>query len=360
MGLPYIYIRVIYLWMGGKSMENKYYAEKELFNPVSLCDSNGELNADAIGWSRHPLHKCNLKGRWLRKKKWNYWCIISDKYLFSITMSNVDYAGLAFAYFYNFTTKEFIEKTIMVPFGIGCYMPDNVRENIVFKNKNINLSFIEEKNMTKIHVDIPSFGNREMCADISIIHPEKHETMNAVIPWNKKTFQYTSKQNCLPSYGIVTIGDEKCLFEEKKTYAVLDFGRGIWPRSTFWNWATCSADVDGKTIGFNLGGIWTEGTGMTENAFLYDNRIVKLSEDVQFDYDKSNLMKKWDIKTKVSDRINIIFEPEYERIAVSSMLFVKSDVHQMIGRFSGEIKTDDGIVKIEKAPGCAEEHTALW
>ena len=74
------------------------YHEPELTQPVQLCDSRGNLNPDAIGWSRHPLHDCNLRGHWLRKKRWNYWAITSPTHFFSVTLSNIDYMGLPCVY----------------------------------------------------------------------------------------------------------------------------------------------------------------------------------------------------------------------------------------------------------------------
>ena len=68
--------------------------EVELTSPIDLCLPNGRLNPAAVGWSRTPLHRCNLNGRWPRKKRWNYWAITTDTHLFSVTVTNLDYAGL--------------------------------------------------------------------------------------------------------------------------------------------------------------------------------------------------------------------------------------------------------------------------
>ena len=100
-------------------MSKTVYTEPELTAPVDLCDSDGNLNPAAIGWSRNPLHNCNLKGHWPRKKRWNYWAIVSPTHLFSITLSNVDYLGLPFVYILDFKTKDFAEKTLLIPFGFG-------------------------------------------------------------------------------------------------------------------------------------------------------------------------------------------------------------------------------------------------
>jgi hypothetical protein len=141
----------------------------------------------------------------------------------------------------------------------------------------------------------------------------------------------------------------------------LDYGRGIWPRKTFWNWATSSGNINGKNIGLNLGGGWTDGTGITENAILYDGRINKISEDIIFNYNKSNIMKPWRIRTKDSDKVNVRFVPNYDRIAKTNLVFIKSNMHQVFGRFYGRVVLDnEDVIHIDSLLGCVEEHCAKW
>ena len=94
------------------------YIEKEILQPVDLCESNGDLNTESIGWSRKSIFNCNLSGRWLRKKKWNYWCTTNDDCLFSVTISNLDYAGMVFIYFLDFNT-DLILKHRQYPIAAG-------------------------------------------------------------------------------------------------------------------------------------------------------------------------------------------------------------------------------------------------
>jgi hypothetical protein len=341
-------------------MEN-YYNESEITESINLCDEKGSLNSKCIGWAREPLFNCNLSGHTFRKKKWNYWCIVSDDVLFSITIANLDYAGMVFAYFYDFKTERFIEKTISTPFGKGCSMPDNVFQNIYFKNDKISVSFEDDNKNTRINIHCKEFGKAAMDASFVVKFPLNHETMNVVIPWNRNTFQFTSKQNCLPVEGYVNIEGKRYTLLEDATFACLDFGRGVWPYDIFWNWATCSGKSSGRTIGFNLGAKWTDGTGMTENAIIVDGKVIKLSEDVEYIYDSNNIMKPWHIKTKLSDRVDVYFNPIYKRTASTKALIVSSTVYQMIGEFSGKIKPhDDEVIEFSKIKGCAEEHKARW
>jgi hypothetical protein len=262
--------------------DNPDLKEREIVEPVMLCDSRGLLNQSAVGWARKPLYDCNLKGHWNRKKKWNYWLIVSDKNLFSVTISDIDYAGLVFAYFYDFKSGLFIEKTLILTPSKTCKMPDNVGQGMSFKDKKTSAAFTEEDGKTKLHLEMQDFGGKQIKAEFEITYPENHETLNVVIPWNQKTFQFTSKQNCLPAHGQVLLDNDVYTFNKGSTMASLDFGRGVWPRRIFWNWATCSGMSDGKPVGVNLGGGWTDGTGMTENAIIVGNKINKIHDRIIF------------------------------------------------------------------------------
>ncbi len=343
------------------SAQRGVYEEAELGEAVQLCDRRGRLLRASVGWSRHPLHTCNLRGHWPRKKRWSYWCVTDDSRLFSVTLANLDYIGVAFAYFLEYETNRFIEQTVTVPLGRGCFLPDTVRGDILFSNRAMNLSFTEAQGGTRIRVESPAFGGAALSADLRVEQPEDHETLNVVIPWSEDRFHFTSKQNCLPATGTVTIGDEAFEFAPGRAFACLDFGRGIWRYATSWNWASFSGMQDGQSIGINLGGTWTDGSGMTENAVCVGGRISKLSEDVRFIYDRSNLMEPWAMKTQSSERVDLRFTPFFERIAKTDLLIAKSEVHQLIGRYSGTVVPDEGTaIRFEGMVGWVEGHEARW
>ena len=343
------------------SSQDGAYEETELAEAVRLCDPRGRLLPTSVGWSKHPLHTCNLRGHWPRKKKWNYWCVSSDNCLFSVTLANIDYMALAFAYFLEYETNRFTEQTVMVPLGRGCFLPDTVGGDIFFENRAMNLSFAEDQGRTRLRVDSLAFGGTTLRADLRVEHPTDHETLNVVIPWSEDRFHFTSKQNCLPATGTVSIGGQTFDFAPGSAFACLDFGRGIWRYSTAWNWASFSGTQNGRSVGLNLGGAWTDGTGLTENAVCVDGRISKLSEDVRFIYDRSNFMKPWALKTQSSERIDLQFIPFFERIAKTNLLIVRSEVHQLIGRFSGTVIPDDGVaLSLEGMIGWVESHEARW
>ena len=173
--------------------------EKELTEVINLCQENGRLHPEAVGWSRKPLHTCNLSGRWPRKKRWNYWAVTSENHLFSVTVSNVDYVGLVFVYVADFANDMFNEMTQIVPLGRGCNLPDTVDADVVFAHKGLRVDMVQTENGVQLAVDIANFAGVPLTANIAITTPPHHESLNVVVPWDEQTFQFTSKQNTLPS-----------------------------------------------------------------------------------------------------------------------------------------------------------------
>ena len=336
--------------------------EPELTKAVNLCDAKGNLNPDAIGWSRHPLHHCNLKGHWLRKKQWNYWAVVSPTHLFSVTLSDVDYLGLPFVYILDFESKKFVEKTLLKPFGGGVEMPPEVAADVRDDGPAMPIALLQNDQGVQIKVSCPDFEGHPLEADIQVFIPENHESLNVVIPWSENRFQFTSKQNTLPAEGTVKWGDQVITFDRQETFACLDFGRGMWPYECFWNWSSFSTRLaDGRTVGVNLGAGWTDGTGLNENGLCLDGKLFKLSEDIAFEYDNQNFMAPWKLTTTETDRVNLVFTPFFERTATTDALVIRSEVHQMFGRFSGTVKSDSGeVYTVKDVIGWAEDHHAKW
>src|SRR5262245_37434682 len=100
--------------------------EPELTTPVLECLPDGRLNPAAVGWSRRPLHRCNLSGHWPRKKRWDYWCVTTDTHLLSLTCANIDYLELFNVGLFDYATRTVIERSVVMPFGTGVQMPETV------------------------------------------------------------------------------------------------------------------------------------------------------------------------------------------------------------------------------------------
>ena len=140
----------------------------------------------------------------------------------------------------------------------------------------------------------------------------------------------------------------------------LDWGRGVWQYSSFWNWASASGFLpDGRTIGLNLGCGFGDTSNATENAIILDGKIHKLDQ-IEFDYNHENYSNPWHFRDN-QNRLSLIFSPFKERLAETRLGIIDSEVHQMFGLFSGQITTDNAEeIPIRNLIGFAEEHKARW
>jgi hypothetical protein len=158
------------------------------------------------------------------------------------------------------------------------------------------------------------------------------------------------------------VGAREHRFErENQGFACRDFGRGRWPSGIEWNWAFASAARGGRTIGLNLGGKWTDGTGVTENAVVLDGRVHKISDAVEFAYDPRAFMAPWRIRTRASARLDLRFDPMRERAVKVPLGVVGVELHQLVGAFSGTFVDDAGErVAIDDMRGQAEWFRGRW
>ena len=81
---------------------------------------------------------------------------------------------------------------------------------------------------------------------------------------------------------------------------------------------------------------------------------------VDFKYDSKDFKKPWQM-TSPDGRLSLEFKPFFERVAKTDVLILSSEVHQMFGRYSGFVVTDEGEkIEINDLIGWAEEHHARW
>jgi len=336
--------------------------EKEILEPVDLCDGRGGLNPGAVGWSRRPLHRCNLRGHTLRKKKWHYWMVTGPEHLFSVTVASVDYLSLVVVYTLEYETgRLFRDEQVRVLSDGGVSYSEGVYGEILLNSRRYGIRIRHAPDGVRMEVDGRSrFGGTRIEAKLEFAVPPGHETLNVAVPWSRKRFQFTSKQNTLPARGTVRVGGSEYRYDSGDSFACLDFGRGVWPWRTAWNWASCSTVQQGRTVGLNFGARWTDGTGTTENGIVVDGRLEKLSEQVEFRYDPKRYHDPWRLRTEETRRVDLTFRPFYDLQSSLNLGLLKTGVHQMFGRYSGRIEHNGTEVEIRDAVGWAEEHRARW
>ena len=341
--------------------------EREYTEPVDECDARGRLNPAARGWSRHPLLRANLHGRPGRKKRWDYWNVNSPDVVVGMVYADVDYAGLANVWVMEHASAREATAGVLVPFARGFRMPERVcTGSVLHETKGFRLSIDETDDATRLRASGRAKGGDAIDVDVSVAKPAGHESLNVMIPWSERLFQFTSKGNTRPATGHVRIGDTTWQIGDD-AWGTQDLGRGIWPYSNRWNWASASGhNAEGRLVGLQFGGKWTVGTGATENALCLDGRLTKVSEELEWTYDWDNPMAPWRALTAgtapdAPGYVDATLTPTFDRYDVTDLKVLRMEVHQCFGTWAGRVVGDDGVsVEFEGIRGFAEEARNKW
>lgn len=342
--------------------------EHELTEPVDLCSPNGlVLNPNAKGWSRRPLHTANLRGRWGRNKRWDYWAVLTDELVLTVTYADIDYLGLINIDWIELRSGNKGSCLVPVPGARRISLPDLPgTEALRYRSRRLSIDITDDDDATRLSATWTHRG-RPCHLDVSI-GARAQDSLNVVIPWSDRRFQFTSKHQARPAVGHLDVGDRRWSFggadpsgDAVEAWGVLDVGRGRWPYSTRWNWGGgAGRAVDGgPVVGLQFGAKWTDGTGFTENGVILDGTIVKIGEELAWEYDWDNPMRPWRVHGNCG--LDVTLEPVYDRHEHASVLVVSTHVHQVFGRWTGEVPDGTGsTVRVEGILGFAEESRSRW
>jgi len=294
--------------------------QTEITETRDLLDNKGHITKE--GWSKKPFWQYDrkaVKASWLRIKEWDYYYVISPLSRGKIT-GNTEY--------------------------------------ISFSDKKIEITFEITGNKRIISFKVPEL---EMEGQLELTQLPDMDSMNIATSWaeNRKQFYYNRKINCMPVSGTVKKGRESYTFNPEKDFAGLDWGRGYWPYKNRWFWSSCSCLIDGESFGFNLGYGFSDRNPASENMLFYKNKAHKLKE-IQFHFDESDYVKPWRI-TSSDKRLELEFEPLFDRASSVNLLLIRSVQHQVFGKFKGTAVLDDGSkLVLDNLTGFAEDVLNYW
>lgn len=323
--------------------------EREITAPVDLCLPGGRLDPGAVGWTRRPLHRANLRG-WGRRKRWEYWGVVTPRHIVGLVASSLDYAGVYGLYVLDRDTGEEITKDVTVPLARGAVFPERSGAGTAaVRGGGLEIRVDQDPGGATIRATAPGVE-----VDLRAASPQGHESLGVVVPWGPNRFQYTVKDVGRPVRGRLRLPSGEYAVGEADSFAVLDHGRGKWPYAVTWNWAAGSGP--GRAI--QLGGRWTDGTGSTENALFLDGRLHKIGDELTWFYDRTGWERPWRI---TGPRVEVEFHPFHVREARTELGVVGSETHQCFGHFSGRARADDGAwVDLDGLVGWVEEARNRW
>lgn len=332
--------------------------EREITSPVSLTLPDGRLNREAVGWTRSPVITTDGIGRgWRgrgRNKRWEYWGVTTPTHVVALVLSDLDYAAVHSIWVLDRRTGEEVAHDAIGVWGRSATLPGTLGAGPArARTKKVRIDLDEVDGGTRLRAE----GAR-VRVDVMAERPPGHESLGVVVPWSDRLFQYTVKDVARPAGGTLWVDGVEHDVPAGESWAVLDHGRGRWPYSMRWNWGAGSGRTDGRVVGIQVGGRWTDGTGASENALLVDGHLTKISEELDWRYDTDDWLAPWRV---TGEGVDLTFTPFHLKRSVIDLKVFASRTHQCFGHWSGRVRDDAGeAARLADLIGWAEDVRNRW
>ena len=344
--------------------------QHEITKAAPLLDAKG--NIAEPGWARRLLpvyRRRDVKAGKLRIKEWDYYLVTDGRIGLALTIADNSYMGLDSISLLNFEEGWEITTSPMrlLPMGRTGLPETSAAGDTHISGKDYGIHFCHVDGKRVLLAQMKKFGPEGSLTARIELSDEPAESMVIATPFEKDGhFYYNQKINCMRASGTVTYGygNRSYTFDPADSFAVLDWGRGVWTYQNTWYWGSASGLVGGVPFGWNIGYGFGDTSAASENVLLYNGRIHKLSRVdfriPQTPRGRENYMEPW-VFTSDDGRFEMDFVPVLDRASDTNALVIRSDQHQVFGRFTGRAVLDDGTeIAVKGFFGFAEKVKNKW
>ena len=345
------------------------YESQHMLAPGALLNERGELKE--AGWSTALVREYDrsmIRGGALRIKEWDYYCITGGDIVLALTIADNSYMSMDSVSLIDLSSgfQHTWSAMGVMTLGKRGLPATSLKGDVAVEKPAYALRFENGGTRRVLTVRVDKFLNGKPLTARVVLTDVPRDSMVIATPFAEKrtAFYYNQKINCLRAEGDVNFDGKTYFFDPASATAVLDWGRGVWTYSNTWYWGSASGYVDGHAFGMNLGYGFGDTSRATENILFYDGVAHKL-EHVDFGIPKTaegkdDFLAPWHI-TSNDGRLDLIFTPILDRASCTDALIIKSDQHQIFGRFTGKAILDDGDeLQIESLVGFAEKVCNRW
>jgi len=342
--------------------------QHEITERAPLLDEQGNVREAGFARKLLPVYsRSAIRANSLRIKEWDYYLVCNDHYAVALTIADLSYMGFDSISFLDFDERREKTKSEMQFFTMGKKnLPSTSGEGDVESgSKKYRIKFSHDGEKRILDFRMENFIDGKPISGKIVLTDEPEESMVIVTPFKKKRyFYYNQKINCMCAEGKVTAGGKEYIFNPEDSFAVLDWGRGVWTYKNTWYWGSASGLVDGVPFGFNIGYGFGDTSAATENMLFCNGRAHKLSNvyfNIPLNNDgKEEYLKPWTF-TSDDGRFEMSFQPILDRAACINAFVIKSEQHQVFGRFTGKAVLDDGTeIRVNNLTGFAEKVYNRW
>ena len=341
--------------------------QHEITRAIPLLNDAGNLTEPGYAKKLLPVYRRkDIKASALRIKEWDYYCVNNGRFALCLTIADNGYMGLDSISLLDFEAGWEITNSPMSVMTLGKVgLPESSAVgNVCHGNKKYSISFENDGSGRRIlTASMENFGPEGALVASVELFDEPEESMVICTPFNKPAhFYYNQKINCMRAKGEVRYGGKLYQFEPEDSFAVLDWGRGVWTYHNTWYWGSASYKLEnGESFGWNIGYGFGDCSAASENMLFYKGKAHKLSQ-VKFHIpgDEKNFLAPWTF-TSDDGRFEMDFVPVLDRASCTDVKLIKSDQHQVFGKFTGKAILDDGtVIEVKDFPGFAEKVENKW
>lgn len=342
--------------------------QRQITEPGPLLDGEGRLMER--GYAKTLIRqydRTRIKASPLRIKEWDYYLITSERYALALTIDDNGYMGLDSVSLLDFDGpwEQTVSKMSLMPLGKRKLPATSERGDVHAAGKGYEMTFQNDGKTRRLFGHMEQFrSGQTLLFDVTLRDAPKDSMVIATPFAGKPTaFYYNQKINCLRAEGKAVLGDTEYLFAPAHSFAVLDWGRGVWTYKNTWYWGSASGMAEGKPFGFNIGYGFGDTSAASENMLFYDGTGHKLSQvtfRIPMKDGKEDYLSPWKF-TSDDGRFEMDFLPVIDRAACTDFKVLCSDQHQVFGRFTGTAVLDDGRrIQVRNLLGFAEKVFNKW
>lgn len=343
--------------------------QHEITTSAPLLGKDGDLLEP--GWARSLLpvyRRADIKASPMRIKEWDYYLITDGHIGLALTIADNGYMGLDSISFLHFDEgwEQTTSRMRALPLG-KTHLPESSADGASeVARGGYAMTFYHEDGLRKLSFHMDKFRGKDAIEGIVQLSDEPIESMVIATPFDKPGhFYYNQKINCMRAEGWIELGSRRYELTKDKFFAVLDWGRGVWTYENTWYWSSAAYVLpSGTPFGWNLGYGFGDTSAASENMLFHAGTAHKLG-GIKFEIPgeaegKERYTEPWKF-TSDDGRFEADFVPVLDRASCTDVKLIKSDQHQVFGRFTGKAVLDNGtVVEFADFPGFAEKVSNKW
>ncbi|MDR1249578.1 MAG: DUF2804 domain-containing protein [Treponema sp.] len=319
----------------------------EIDTPRPILDEFGR--PAHFGWARSPIFRYNrdlLRPPYRRVTEMERYIIFSPTHFLIFEVLDSGFLGHISISVVSLKDSKRSTHSFAVPFPMGIFdlPPNSDTGSIRIQRKKFVIDCTAmEGGVRIVKVDIPRFGHhRSLRGEVALTPPPGAESILTCSPWQreKNTFRYARSSPWYIAEGVMQLNGTELVFVKDHAWGILDWNRGVRPRSDTRLWAAACGVSGGRQISFNLGRSFADSSAGTENAFFLDGKLHKL-EQVAFHIPSPDSLEPWHF-TCGNKRLEMTFKPHQQRSDRRAMLLQSLQCRQLCGFFSGSAVLDNG------------------